>query len=637
MADSAITNYKSLLREIARGLTPQNVHDMAFDLDFDAATNISTGTHFLQEMQNRDKLSEDNLGPLKEALEGQKLLRLVKKVNQFEEARKPVNTEDPLSKTWPSSTFAQQPPPADKQRTQSVTTDPTSLAQPMPPPQARMPQYYPNPQGVAPPMADFHCTVEMPRHPLNPQPYPVEAHPTRDNQPIQMANPNQTVHGQVPQIGIPSRQGVGTPGYIPTGSGDNDPRELQRMIELLQEKVKLQDQLLQNSHHQVPPTASLPSGAQYPSMNLPGSTQPYVGNQHAPDQRSRIHSYPQAVGQAQPQSSTSTHARLSAVKSAPCSTYPTNQPVPPLASEPEACLKPVQTPPNIGDKVLNIPLENVNEGTVKSSSNGTKIPDREAAVNTNQTYQTGRVCTGSEENGLDSEAIAVQPMTLQSMDNTQQLLSMLVGRQLRCSEVDSFKNELFQVRIPEGLHYTTTEGQFVVLNHDTDYRIQLSNSDQRLRCSAVVHYNGRFAGDWTLDPRGTIIIERPATEARKFHFVEASLAPQGSGIREGDPNNGRIKVTFTPEKRTAEPWNDVSRGFSNFGSEPETDYFGVYDSTGPSTNDIQRSVMGPPPTDWQLGATILQGRSSQEFTVSEQFELDESRNKVIELRLVGRR
>ena len=64
------------------------------------------------------------------------------------------------------------------------------------------------------------------------------------------------------------------------------------------------------------------------------------------------------------------------------------------------------------------------------------------------------------------------------------------------------------------------------------------------------------------------------------------------------------------------------------------DYFGSEFTT--DTNDVQRSIVPPPARDWRAGATILRDHSSQQFTTSEHFRLDEARQAVIVLKLVGK-
>ena len=86
MAKSAVTSYSSLLKEIADGLTEQDVGDIKLLLRYPAAVKISTGTQLLVEMQRQDDLDEDNLVTLKDALGKQKLKRLVKIVEKFEQA-----------------------------------------------------------------------------------------------------------------------------------------------------------------------------------------------------------------------------------------------------------------------------------------------------------------------------------------------------------------------------------------------------------------------------------------------------------------------------------------------------------------------------------------------------------------------
>ncbi|XP_038053500.1 uncharacterized protein LOC119725949 isoform X2 [Patiria miniata] len=670
MANPAITNYRSLLRDVASGLSKKDVEEMAYTLGFDAAADITSGTHLLREMERQDKLDEDNLDDLKRLLEDHKRNRLAKKVQEFQAAQK---SEEPLSKTWPTSTFNQQKAPAaDKPRTQSITTEPAMNAQAVPPFPAGMQHYYPTPQGVASlsyqsPMS-MQQQVSVDQYAVYPQPllqsHPGEGHPMQDrnptHQPVQMANH----YYQASQTGNPYQQGLSTPGYAPCVNGGSvqqmpNDQDLQNTIQQLQEKLRLQT-LLQNSGNQAP------TAVQY--TGTPGS-QPNIGTPQA-EPRSRIQSYPQASGVPQvqgymPNNAPPGHAKVSAIKSAPCAMSAAGQNLQnfsPNVTEPEASLKgPHQSHPKIENQTWNIPVENVaGEGMPKvngqqmekgnvmtgTSSIGGQSPSSEIkrynAANTaatDGTYQTGRVRADSVENNRNSTTIAAHPISTNSIGNAErQLLSEYgTGKQLYDHRrIDLFENGPYQVKIQEGVHVLTTEGGHVILRYGTNYTIKLFNNDQRLRCSAVVCYNGRFAGDWTVDPRGSIVIERPATEERKFCFIDPCSAAAGSGVTDGDPNNGLVRVVFTPEKSKTGPWNDISRGFGNFGSEPEVDYFGTDDAV-PSVNDVPRSLVGPSHSDWQPGATILQGTSSQQFTASEHFQLDESRKKVIEFKLVGRR
>lgn len=68
-------------------------------------------------------------------------------------------------------------------------------------------------------------------------------------------------------------------------------------------------------------------------------------------------------------------------------------------------------------------------------------------------------------------------------------------------------------------------------------------------CSLEISIDDYYMGEWELDGFQKFNIERPAYEDRKFTFYRDKLAPAGSGIQEGRPENGLISCVFTPEAR----------------------------------------------------------------------------------------
>lgn len=107
-------------------------------------------------------------------------------------------------------------------------------------------------------------------------------------------------------------------------------------------------------------------------------------------------------------------------------------------------------------------------------------------------------------------------------------------------------------------YYTMAEG--------TEYKLRLKNHHD-VRVDAHVWIDGEKIGVWRINPRGFIVIERPANVARRLRLLrERSGMANVAGIKENE-ENGLVKIIFYPEKKiyneaiALSPWNktDVIR------------------------------------------------------------------------------
>lgn len=119
---------------------------------------------------------------------------------------------------------------------------------------------------------------------------------------------------------------------------------------------------------------------------------------------------------------------------------------------------------------------------------------------------------------------------------------------------------------------------YYVLPHAAQYKVELDNPFLS-SCYAKIEIDGYLMGIWDLSEGDTAAIERPSRVAKKFTFMrlkfvkeaEAAkkkldaakgdkstltraerealeLAPIGTGIESGRPDNGLVRVTYTPKK-----------------------------------------------------------------------------------------
>lgn len=94
------------------------------------------------------------------------------------------------------------------------------------------------------------------------------------------------------------------------------------------------------------------------------------------------------------------------------------------------------------------------------------------------------------------------------------------------------------------------------LPQKAEYKIKLSNN-KHTRADAHVYIDGEKMGVWRIPSNGSISIERPVDNNKKFTFLKenTSEAREG-GIVSGKNENGLIKVIFKPEKLYSFEYND---------------------------------------------------------------------------------
>lgn len=119
---------------------------------------------------------------------------------------------------------------------------------------------------------------------------------------------------------------------------------------------------------------------------------------------------------------------------------------------------------------------------------------------------------------------------------------------------------------------------YYILPHAAQYKVELDNPFLS-SCYAKIEIDGHLMGIWDLSEGDTAAIERPSSVAKKFTFMrlkfvkeaEAAkkkldaakgnksaltraerealeLAPIGTGIESGRPENGLVRVTYTPKR-----------------------------------------------------------------------------------------
>lgn len=181
---------------------------------------------------------------------------------------------------------------------------------------------------------------------------------------------------------------------------------------------------------------------------------------------------------------------------------------------------------------------------------------------------------------------------------------------------------------------------YITLPHKTEYTVEMM-SNCSCRCDAEVTIDGEHVGTWRIAPYGSIDIERPVSEARKFTFLSAESEEGGSiasGISKSD--RGLITVKFTPEVKTRRvipdprpmpplpgptyPWNGGGNPIK-----PTTR--GLYEAKGGATMDCLSMCTE---TETSAGVTGLGADSDQSFVDADHIVKDYSRVVEINLRLV---
>jgi|SRR5579871_579423 len=195
---------------------------------------------------------------------------------------------------------------------------------------------------------------------------------------------------------------------------------------------------------------------------------------------------------------------------------------------------------------------------------------------------------------------------------------------------------------------------YVPVNNGSHYKIRVSNFHNK-RCDAIISVDGEDIGTFRLRSYQVASIERPGDTDKKFTFYrEDSTIAQISGVEEGKEQNGLISVRFIPERsrkiyvQTIGP-EYQSKGFrlgspSGLPQAPS----GLLTSAAPassyqgnqstylksSSQPVSMAMPMASEQKYSSGATVLKGKSYQEFGIADDMDLDYSKEVIIMVRLV---
>jgi hypothetical protein len=134
----------------------------------------------------------------------------------------------------------------------------------------------------------------------------------------------------------------------------------------------------------------------------------------------------------------------------------------------------------------------------------------------------------------------------------------------------------------------------------------INHSDRKSKVN--IHIHGLDQGTWVLMPHQASILERPIHIAEKFcAYTVGSEGGKAIGLTTGDPNNGLISITFTPEKRIV-----IST---------------LFDRPGAMMSQQSRACFGE-------AGVGTEGESNQTFQTVDDFETDPNEAVTINLRIV---
>lgn len=140
------------------------------------------------------------------------------------------------------------------------------------------------------------------------------------------------------------------------------------------------------------------------------------------------------------------------------------------------------------------------------------------------------------------------------------------------------------------------------------FKLKLTNhADRKSKVNVCIH--GIDQGTWVLIPHQSASLERPVHIAEKFcAYAVGSEGGNAIGLTAGDPNNGLIRITFTPATR---PLPSPS---ASVGAMPPA----------------QRSR-----ADFCEAGVGTEGASNQTFQTVDDFETDGNEAVTINLRIVA--
>lgn len=192
---------------------------------------------------------------------------------------------------------------------------------------------------------------------------------------------------------------------------------------------------------------------------------------------------------------------------------------------------------------------------------------------------------------------------------------------------------------------SSVDKSYVEMRDGDHYRLQLKNN-HNTRCNATVYIDGKKVGTWRIAPYSSIKIERPVEVDKKFTFYKIYTGmPNGTGLKRGDPNNGLIRVEFTPEYEppfeicNEDCYNDDSfagsrRGGAEKSYHPQSRYT---DSVRPDCMAASANGLVMSNSSHCQGGTALRGKSYQEYGHAEIIVVDNSKSVTVNLRLVAKR
>ena len=185
----------------------------------------------------------------------------------------------------------------------------------------------------------------------------------------------------------------------------------------------------------------------------------------------------------------------------------------------------------------------------------------------------------------------------------------------------------FSVRVVGG---SEVDGGYVEISHGQQYSLQLRN-DRDVSCDAKVEIDGKYIGTFRLGARDGMTLERSLDDDGRFTaYLAGTQDGDKAGLAPGHPDNGLIRVTFTPERKfEPRPVYHGSAWDSAWHNEDGV-RGGMYKTTACSYSGAMpacRSEMG----------TGLSGHSGQRFVSVGALDYDYSGQTVIHLRLVGRK
>lgn len=161
---------------------------------------------------------------------------------------------------------------------------------------------------------------------------------------------------------------------------------------------------------------------------------------------------------------------------------------------------------------------------------------------------------------------------------------------------------------------------YVALYDQTEYSLILQNHSES-RCDTSVTIDGRNIGKFRIHPFGSINVERPVSQHKRFIFLrENSSSGKNAGIHQGRQENGLVNVTFYPERNDDIVYElQCDRSDELCGSR-SSNSFGVHKSFGERLS---------------AGATALTGHSSQSFrSASPIRHIDPGRERTISFRMI---